>query len=178
MLYCCSETGFYLTWHTFQENTVFLDQHCEPIKFSSTPSIPFHVTLKCISVTSSSSSSSSLALGVGDNMLWGGLGVPLVPGPVIHGRPRVATQVGSQHHVAGGHTRATGPGDGLAQVYPRRLEEPLELLCGKHHAVVIHEREERHAFGARNVAWLDTCRRVKGWEEIGHVAFLIIFLIE
>lgn len=90
-------------------------------------------------------------------MLWRSLGEPLIPGSVIHGGPGGPAQMGSQHQVTGGHTGATGAADRLIQVHLRLLKELLQLLCGEHHALLVHKFEERHALGAGDVARFNTC---------------------
>lgn len=100
-----------------------------------------------------------LTLDLGDNVLRWSLAEPLVPGPVEHRHPWSATQMGSQHHVTGGHAGTARPAQGLLQVHLRLFEVLLQLLNGQEHAFVVKEPKERHALGKRDVTRSDTWRQ-------------------
>lgn len=92
-----------------------------------------------------------LSLSLWDDQVWRCSLKPLGPGAVVNTHPRVAEQVSSQHHVAGGHARPAGGPERLAQVHPRLLEESAQLLVPQLLSRGIHEGSEGHVDGSRKV---------------------------
>lgn len=87
-------------------------------------------------------------------MLRHGAGVPLGPRPVVHRHPRVPALVGSESHVGGSDTRPTGHAERVGEVDTSLGEHGLEVFTGMEVTGRREEGGERHADGARDVAWL------------------------
>lgn len=59
--------------------------------------------------------------------------------------------------MAAGHAGATGAAEGLLQVHVGPLKELPHLVGGQHHTILVNKLVERHASGAGDVTWFDSC---------------------